>query len=327
MTDPELADATYIEPITPEIVEQHHRRSAKRHPIGALLPTMGGQTALNTAMALSRSGALARYGVELIGANEEAIAKAEDRLLFRQAMDKIGLESPKSRARHVARGGARGARPGRAAGDHPAVLHAGRHRRRHRLQHRGIRGDRPRRPARLADARGAGRGIGARLEGIRDRGRPRPRRQLHHRLLDREHRSDGGAYRRFGDGRAGADPDRQGIPDHAQRRDRGAARDRRRYRRVERAVRGQPGRRPARRHRDEPARVALLGAGLEGDRLPDRQGRRQAGGRLHARRACTTRSPASRRPRSSRRSTTSSPRCRASPSRNSRAPSRCCRPR
>ncbi|MGD9615470.1 MAG: carbamoyl-phosphate synthase large subunit [Alphaproteobacteria bacterium] len=93
MTDPELADATYVEPITPEIVE---RIIARERP-DALLPTMGGQTALNTAMALSHSGALRRYGVQLIGANEEAIAKAEDRLLFRQAMDRIGLESPKSR--------------------------------------------------------------------------------------------------------------------------------------------------------------------------------------------------------------------------------------
>ncbi|MGE3783148.1 MAG: carbamoyl-phosphate synthase large subunit, partial [Alphaproteobacteria bacterium] len=98
MTDPELADATYIEPITPDIVERIIARERQiGHPIGALLPTMGGQTALNTAMALSRSGALARHGVQLIGANEEAIAKAEDRLLFRQAMDRIGLESPKSR--------------------------------------------------------------------------------------------------------------------------------------------------------------------------------------------------------------------------------------
>src|SRR5215211_6204943 len=93
MTDPELADATYIEPITPEIVE---RIIARERP-DALLPTMGGQTALNTAMALARSGALARYGVQLIGANEAAIAKAEDRQLFRLAMDGIGLESPKSR--------------------------------------------------------------------------------------------------------------------------------------------------------------------------------------------------------------------------------------
>src|SRR5215211_1386322 len=93
MTDPELADATYIEPITAEIVE---KIIAKERP-DALLPTMGGQTALNTAMALSRSGALERYGVQLIGANEAAIAKAEDRQLFRLAMDRIGLQSPKSR--------------------------------------------------------------------------------------------------------------------------------------------------------------------------------------------------------------------------------------
>ncbi|HUC65291.1 MAG TPA: carbamoyl-phosphate synthase large subunit [Stellaceae bacterium] len=93
MTDPGLADATYIEPITPEIVEHI---IAKERP-DALLPTMGGQTALNTAMALARSGALARHSVELIGAKEDAIAKAEDRQLFREAMDKIGLASPKSR--------------------------------------------------------------------------------------------------------------------------------------------------------------------------------------------------------------------------------------
>ena len=93
MTDPELADATYIEPVTPEMVA---KIIARERP-GALLPTMGGQTALNTAMALARSGILERSGVELIGASEEAIAKAEDRQLFRQAMDKIGLASPKSR--------------------------------------------------------------------------------------------------------------------------------------------------------------------------------------------------------------------------------------
>jgi carbamoyl-phosphate synthase large subunit len=93
MTDPGLAHATYIEPITPDMVE---RIIAKERP-GALLPTMGGQTALNTAMALARSGVLKRYGVELIGASEAAIAKAEDRQLFRDAMDRIGLASPRSR--------------------------------------------------------------------------------------------------------------------------------------------------------------------------------------------------------------------------------------
>ncbi len=92
MTDPGLADATYIEPITPEIVE----RILEKEKPDALLPTMGGQTALNTALALAESGALERHGVELIGANRKAIAKAEDRLQFRQAMARIGLESPKS---------------------------------------------------------------------------------------------------------------------------------------------------------------------------------------------------------------------------------------
>jgi len=92
MTDPGLADATYIEPITPEMVE----KIIEKEKPDALLPTMGGQTALNTAMALSRSGALARHGVELIGASEEAIEKAEDRLLFRGAMERIGLASPRS---------------------------------------------------------------------------------------------------------------------------------------------------------------------------------------------------------------------------------------
>src|SRR6516165_2292555 len=96
MTDPELADATYIEPITLDMVTKIIARERPH----ALLPTMGGQTALNTAMALARAGVLERYGVELIGASADAIAKAEDRQLFRQAMDKIGLASPKSRLAH-----------------------------------------------------------------------------------------------------------------------------------------------------------------------------------------------------------------------------------
>ncbi|WP_292263839.1 carbamoyl-phosphate synthase large subunit [Brevundimonas sp.] len=96
MTDPEVADATYIEPITPEVVE---KIIAAEKP-DALLPTMGGQTALNTALALESSGALARHGVEMIGARAEVIDKAEDRQKFRDAMDKLGLESPRSRAVH-----------------------------------------------------------------------------------------------------------------------------------------------------------------------------------------------------------------------------------
>ncbi|WP_304219208.1 carbamoyl-phosphate synthase large subunit, partial [Phenylobacterium aquaticum] len=96
MTDPDVADATYIEPITPEMVE---KIIAKERP-DALLPTMGGQTALNTALALEQMGVLAKYGVEMIGAKAEVIDKAEDRQKFRDAMDHLGLESPKSKAAH-----------------------------------------------------------------------------------------------------------------------------------------------------------------------------------------------------------------------------------
>ncbi len=96
MTDPGLADATYVEPVTPEVVA---RVLEKERP-DALLPTMGGQTALNVAMTLANDGTLARLGVELIGASKDAIRKAEDREQFRQAMQRIGLECPTSRAVH-----------------------------------------------------------------------------------------------------------------------------------------------------------------------------------------------------------------------------------
>jgi carbamoyl-phosphate synthase large subunit len=92
MTDPDLADATYIEPITPEVVA---KIIEKERP-DALLPTMGGQTALNTALSLNKMGVLEKFGVEMIGAKADAIDKAEDRELFREAMKKIGLETPKS---------------------------------------------------------------------------------------------------------------------------------------------------------------------------------------------------------------------------------------
>ncbi|EAP76928.1 carbamoyl-phosphate synthase large subunit [Roseovarius nubinhibens] len=92
MTDPELADATYIEPITPEIVA---KIIEKERP-DALLPTMGGQTGLNTALAVADMGVLEKFGVELIGANREAIEMAEDRKLFREAMDRLGIENPRA---------------------------------------------------------------------------------------------------------------------------------------------------------------------------------------------------------------------------------------
>src|SRR4051812_41574098 len=93
MTDPELADRTYIEPVTPEWVT----KVIERERPDALLPTMGGQTALNVAMALERDGTLAKYGVELIGANARAIRLAEDRQEFALAMRRIGLATPQGR--------------------------------------------------------------------------------------------------------------------------------------------------------------------------------------------------------------------------------------
>src|SRR5215469_5439248 len=100
MTDPEFADRTYVEPLTPSYLEEIIRVEAEmmqgRSGRFAVLPTVGGQTALNLAVDLADSGVLEKYGVELIGAKLEAIKKAEDRLLFKDAMAKIGLDMPRS---------------------------------------------------------------------------------------------------------------------------------------------------------------------------------------------------------------------------------------
>src|SRR2546423_14150933 len=96
MTDPGMADRTYIEPVVPSVVEQI---LAIERP-DALLPTLGGQTGLNVGLALHESGALARHGCQLIGASAEAIRKAEDRALFKRCMDEIGLESARSGLAH-----------------------------------------------------------------------------------------------------------------------------------------------------------------------------------------------------------------------------------
>ena len=144
MTDPELADRTYVEPLT---VGRASRKIIERERPDALLPTVGGQTALNLAVELAENGTLEKYGVELIGASVEAIKVAEDRQLFRDAMTR-------DRPRHAAQRGRRRRSTRRCAavdrhrlpGDHPAVVHAGRRRRRHRLQRRGVPRDRRARP-------------------------------------------------------------------------------------------------------------------------------------------------------------------------------------
>ena len=149
MTDPDMADATYIEPITWQMVE---KVIAIERP-DALLPTMGGQTALNCALDLARHGVLEKYGVEMIGASQKAIDKAEDREKFKAAMSE-------NRARQRALGdcaqpggSAAGAGGGRLSDHHPAVVHARRHRRRHRLQPRRVRRDLRARPRRVARPR------------------------------------------------------------------------------------------------------------------------------------------------------------------------------
>jgi len=134
MTDPGLADATYIEPITPDMVA---RIIEKERP-DAILPTMGGQTALNTAMALHRDGRLKKYKVELIGAQRRGDRQSRGSPAVREGHDQDRVECPKSEVVHNRDGSDRRARPSRPCRHHPPVLHLGRHRRRHRLQSRRI---------------------------------------------------------------------------------------------------------------------------------------------------------------------------------------------
>ena len=138
MTDPEFADATYVEPLLPGPV----RQVIERERPDALLPTLGGQTALNLAKALHDDGTLAEFGVELIGANYDAIHRAEDRELFDQTMQSRRAADGQERDRHLGRAGAASPRRARPAGDHPPGLHPRRPRRRHRPQPRGVREDR-----------------------------------------------------------------------------------------------------------------------------------------------------------------------------------------
>ena len=131
MTDPELADRTYVEPLTPASVAA----IIEREKPDALLPTVGGQTALNLAVELAESGVLERYGVELIGASLAAIKVAEDRLQFREAMRSIGVDVPESGvARTLDEALALVRQVGFPAIIRP-VVHARRRGRRHRLQH------------------------------------------------------------------------------------------------------------------------------------------------------------------------------------------------
>ena len=234
MTDPEFAERTYIEPMTVESLEQI---IARERP-DAILPTLGGQTALNLAIALAEAGVLERYGVELIGAQLDSIHKAEDRERFREAMQKIGLKLPEVGLRALGRGRARGSsretglpaiiRPSFTLGGTGGGI---------ACSHRGARADRAVGARPVAEPHLPRRAERARLEGVRARGDARPRRQRGHHLLDRELRSDGRAHGRLDHGGAGADAHRPRVPGDARRRDRDHPRDRRRHRRLEHPVR------------------------------------------------------------------------------------------
>ena len=231
---------------------------------------MGGQTALNAAMELNRNGALARHGVKLIGANAQAIAKGEDRQLFKEAMLRIGLDVPRSGVARIHSQTPVALRMTSAPFPliiRPAFTLGG--------SGGGIAYNREElddiadtRPRVFARERSVDRRIARRLEGIRDGGDARSRRQLCRRLLDRKFRSDGRAHWRFDHGRADADAYRPGISADARRFVRGHPRDRRRDGRIEHPVCGQSRERPHGRDRDESARLAFERAGLEGDRFP-----------------------------------------------------------
>ena len=280
MTDPDFADATYVEPLDASVLT----KIIERERPDALLPTLGGQTALNLAMELVELGVLEREGVELIGANAEAIATAEDREQFKVAMAEIGLDTPESGIAHtldealgvVERIGLPvvirpayilGGRGTGIASTHDEFGAGGRDR------HRG-----------QPDLGDPDREVDRGLEGVRARGHARPRRQLRDHLLHREPRPDGRAHGRLDHRRAGPDAERRRVPAHARRRVRLHPAGRRRDGRLERAVRARPDQRRHGHHRDEPPRQPLVRAGVEGDRVPDRQDRGPPRRRLHARR-------------------------------------------
>ena len=235
MTDPEMADATYVEPLTVDIVE----KIIEKEKPDALLPTVGGQTGLNLSVALAEAGVLDRHGVELIGANLESMQIAEDRERFKKAMDAVGLESPRSGVARTLEE-AQQDRAGRhrpLSHLHPPQLHPGRQRRGHCLHAPGVRGEGAVGPQGEPRAYGPRRRVADRLEGIRAGGDARPRRQLRRRLHHREPGRHGRAHRRQHHRRARADAHRQGIPAPARPGAARHARRRRGDRRQQRPVR------------------------------------------------------------------------------------------
>ncbi len=192
MTDPDFAHRTYIEPLIPDVLAS----IIERERPDAVLPTLGGQTGLNLAMALYGRGLIGVPGTpEMIGANAEAIATAEDRDRFKQAMVEIGLDVPASLIAHTPDEADAAIAVIGSAGDHPPRLHPGWAWHRHRVDDGGVPEARRQRAVGQPDRRDPDRAVDRRLEGVRARGHARQRRQLRDHLLDRERRPDGRAHR------------------------------------------------------------------------------------------------------------------------------------
>ena len=278
MTDPDLADATYIEPLTAEAA----RRVIEREKPDAVLPTMGGQTALNLAMELDREGDLERLGVELIGARAEAIAKAEDRAQFRAVMDSLSIPSPKARiVRDASEAQAVLEEIGLPAILRPSFTLGGRG--------GGIAYNRDEFPAALQAALAAS-PIGTALVEQSVLGWKEYELEVVRDLNDNciivcsiENIDPMGVH--TGDSLTVAPAMTLTDKEYQKLRDQSIAcpaRHRSGDRRLQCPVRGQPRRRRVSRHRDEPARLALLGPRLQGDGLPYRRGGNAPCGRLCA---------------------------------------------
>ena len=278
MTDPGFADRTYLEPLDLEGVAD----VLERERPDALLPTLGGQTALNLADRARRGGrpGRARRRADRRAARRDQ-ARRGPRALPRGGALASACACPTSRIVTLARR----ARRRLAARGRPPGVHARRPRRRLRRdarassQRRSSAASARARSARCSSRSRCAAGTSSSSRSMRD-----ARDNVVDRLLDREPRPDGRPHRRLGHGRAADDALRRGLPGAARRGRRRHPRGRRRDRRLEHPVRARARDRRAARDRDEPARLALLGARVEGDRLPDREGRGEARGRLHARR-------------------------------------------
>ena len=308
MTDPEFADATYVEPINAEFVEKVLADQAARgFPVDAVLATLGGQTALNTAIALDERGVLEKYGVELIGADIPAINRGEDRQIFKDVVRSVGGDVPRSAVCHTM-DEVRAAvadlglpvvvRPSFTMGGlGSGMAYTARRSRADRRPRAGrlaglVRPGRERRPGEVGRAR-AGTATG----------------NVHASVLIEESVLGWKEYELelMRDGKDNAvvvcsieNVDPMGVHtgdsmtvapamtltdrEYQRMRDLGPghpARGRGRHRRLQHPVRDQPGERPDHRHRDEPAGLPVERVGLQGDRLPDREDRGQAGHRLH----------------------------------------------